>query len=126
VSLAVPTMTNPDLASTVSFEDGIVRIVLTGSADSFEAKSDLETTMQRLHDEALRVATSKVVVDLRGLSFMNSSCFKVFVSWLASVRALDESKQYKIHLVSSPAVSWQKRSLNALSCFAVNLVVIEN
>jgi hypothetical protein len=56
---------------------------------------------------------------------MNSSCFKIFVAWLAQVRDLDAAKQYRIHLLSNPNLLWQRRSLAALSCFAVDLVAIE-
>jgi len=44
---------------------------------------------------------------------------------LAQVQELPADKQYRIHFVSNPSMHWQRRSLAALSCFAVNLVTIE-
>ena len=51
--------------------------------------------------------------------------FKVFVTWLAQVQELPTEKQYRIHFMSNPNMHWQRRSLAALSCFAVDLVTIE-
>lgn len=124
MSLSLPAMTNSEMSAESSYGDGVVRIALAGNAD-VDAKADLEATIKKLHEESLRLAPSKVVVDLRKLEFMNSSCFKVFVSWLAQVRDLPPEKQYRIHLVSNPALHWQRRSLAALSCFAIDLVAIE-
>jgi len=72
-----------------------------------------------------QLGVKTVKVDLRQLEFMNSSCFKIFVAWLAQLRDLDAAKQYKIQIVSNPNLLWQRRSLAALSCFAVDLVTIE-
>ncbi|MDB4957395.1 MAG: hypothetical protein JWO36_4964, partial [Myxococcales bacterium] len=63
--------------------------------------------------------------DLRELEFMNSSCFKAFVAWIAMIRDLETDKQYRMHLLSNPNLHWQRRSLAALTCFAVDLVTIE-
>jgi hypothetical protein len=81
--------------------------------------------VKKLHKEAVRLSASKVIVDFRELEFMNSSCFKIFVAWLAQVRDLEATQQYRIHLLSNPNLLWQRRSLAALSCFAVDLVAIE-
>lgn len=119
----------PSVASTVieadgRYEDGVVHVRLAGTAD-YEARSDVDAVIGKLHQEMLRLRAPKVVVDLRALEFMNSSCFKVFVSWLAAVRDLEPGRQYRIHLRSNPALHWQRRSLAALACFAVDVVAIE-
>lgn len=96
---------------------------MTGSAES-AALTALDAFLKRLHRSAVDAKIAEVVVDMRKLEFMNSSCFKVFVSWLGSVQDLDAAKQYRIHLLSNPNLHWQRRSLAALSCFAVDLVTI--
>lgn len=103
---------------------GVLRVRFSGTAD-LEAKADLEVFVKGLHAEAVRLGATRVIVDFRELEFMNSSCFKIFVAWLAQVRDLETDKQYRIHLLSNPNQLWQRRSLAALSCFAVDLVAIE-
>ena len=103
---------------------GVLRVRFSGTAD-LEAKADLEVFVKGLHAEAVRLGATRVIVDFRELEFMNSSSFKIFVAWLASVQELPPDKQYKIKLRSNPNLHWQRRSLAALSCFAAELVTIE-
>ncbi len=66
-----------------------------------------------------------MVVDLRQLEFMNSSCFKCLVTWLHRLQQAPAADRYAIRIVSSPSVSWQKRSLYAIRAFAPDLVTVE-
>jgi anti-anti-sigma factor len=95
-------------------------ITLTGNAD-LNVKADLERFMLAVHEEARRTGAQEVVVDLRALEFMNSSCLKSFVWWISSVQALASSSQYRITFVSSPAMYWQRRSLSALAGLATEI-----
>jgi anti-anti-sigma factor len=124
MSLDLPTTSGPLLRVEGEHVDGIVRVKFAGEAD-IEAKPDIDHVVKKLHQELVRLGVPKVIVDLRQLEFMNSSCFKVFVAWLSDVQDLPAEKQYRIHLLSNPNLHWQRRSLAALSCFAVDLVSIE-
>ena len=75
---------------------------------------------------ALRRAqfSGEVVADFRELVFMNSSCLKEFVRWIAQVEERPE-EHYRIRFLSAPDAQWQSRSLQALRAFAPNLVTIE-
>jgi hypothetical protein len=77
------------------------------------------------HARARAEKASEVVVDIKQLEFMNSSCFKKLVTWLDWVQELNESDRYRIRFRSSEAVHWQRRSLQALQCFAVDLVSVD-
>lgn len=116
---------NPVMSADPRLADGEISVRFAGTAD-VEAKSDLEAFIKQLHSESLRLGVPKVVLDFRELAFMNSSCFKIFVAWLAQIRDAEVAKQYRIHLRSNPNMLWQRRSLAALSCFASNLVTIEH
>lgn len=107
-----------------TFADKVLTLRFRGTAD-VEAHAELQAFVKALHDECRRLGASKVVVDFRELEFMNSSSFKLFVGWLAQVRDLPPEEQYKIAFLSNPEMHWQRRSLAALSCFAVHLITIE-
>jgi anti-anti-sigma factor len=124
MTLNLPKLEVPILSADAELADTVVTTKFRGTAD-VESKPALDQYVEALHEEAHRVGATKVVVDLRELEFMNSSSFKVFVTWLGQVQDLPEDKQYRIHFVSNPSIHWQRRSLAALSCFAVNLVTIE-
>jgi hypothetical protein len=101
-----------------------LQITLVGNAD-LNVKVELERFMVAVHDEARRQHAREVVVDLRQLEFMNSSCLKSFVWWISSVHGLGAAHQYHITFLSSPAMYWQRRSLTALAGLATELVSIQ-
>ena len=80
--------------------------------------------LTRVHSESRRLGVTEAVVDLRDLEFMNSSCFKSFVTWITDIQELDAAHQYKVRFVSNPKMHWQKRSLHSLRCFAVELITV--
>src|SRR5512139_395578 len=124
MTLQLPKVDVPVLSTDATLANSVMSVRFRGTAD-VEAKPDLDHYVAALHEEACRLAVSKVVVDFRELEFMNSSSFKVFVTWLSQVQEVPTDKQYRIHFLSNPSMHWQRRSLAALSCFAVDLVTIE-
>jgi hypothetical protein len=100
------------------------RLVLRGCADALVLQA-LTSAVGAAHEQASRLHAQKVVLDLRGLEFMNSSCFKVLVSWLNEVRQLPAADRYTVRILSASARHWQRRSLSALTAFAEGLVEVE-
>jgi anti-anti-sigma factor len=112
-----------DFSADAGAAGGALTITLTGNAD-LNVRAELERFMVAVHEEALRTGAQEVVVDLRELEFMNSSCLKSFVWWISSVQALGSGHQYRITFVSSPAMYWQRRSLTALAGLATEIVSV--
>jgi hypothetical protein len=119
----IVSVTGEDFRGTATHEGTTFHLHLKGTAD-YAALDALEMLLDRTHSEALRLGASDVVVDLRTLEFMNSSCFKCFLSWITTIQELETDARYRVELVSSAQHYWQKRSLNALRCFAVELVTV--
>jgi hypothetical protein len=111
-------------ASTTANGVGLM-VALDGTAD-LRSQEQLDDFLEQLDRCARALKTPEVIVDLRKLEFMNSSCFKAFVSWIGRLQELDATEQYKIRFLSDQRMLWQRRSLHALSCFAVDLITIEN
>ncbi len=114
-----------ELNATVTQVGQSLVVRLTGTAD-LRVTETVEKLLTTVHQQATSGHLGEVKVDLRGLEFMNSSCFKSFVTWISEVQELAESAQYRILFFSNPAILWQRRSLNALSCFAAHLVTIDS
>jgi len=121
----LPEISSSTFSAASTFEDHALSVRLTGNAD-LAAKNALEMLLPRVHSEALRVGTAEVIIDFTGLEFMNSSCFRSFVSWLSDVQDLPKHQQYRIRLISNSAMLWQRRSLHALKAFADELIRIES
>lgn len=124
MTFAVTDVVGDQLGITGRILDGVVEVKLAGTADT-AVRAELDDYVTKLHAEAIQLKVPAVIVDLRELEFMNSSCLKVFVAWLALLRELEPTSQYKVRIRSNPALLWQRRSLAALSCFAIDLVTIE-
>ena len=124
MTLEVPKMAGSVLSAEATLADRTIAAHLDGTADN-ESRAELDVFIKVLHAEAVRLAVQLVEIDVRKLEFMNSSCFKIFVSWLAQLRDLETAAQYRVKIRSNPKLLWQRRSLAALSCFAVDLVIID-
>ena len=124
MTLDLPKLSGAVMTAEGRLADGSLAVTFAGTADS-ETRDQLEVFVKQVHVEALRLKMPEVIVDFRELEFMNSSCFKIFVSWLAQLRDLSADSQYRIQIRSNPNLLWQRRSLAALSCFAIDLVTIQ-
>lgn len=121
--IALPVQQAAELWARLTQEDGALVAKLWGTAD-LRVTDSVEAILSRVHQKALEMSIPEVRMDLRELEFMNSSCFKSFVSWISDVSDLTAG-QYRIRFLSNPSILWQRRSLHALSCFAAELVTIE-
>ncbi len=123
-TIDIPPVTGPGFAADAELDDRAVRVELRGTAD-IPAKNRLDEFITRLHRQAVLAGVSQVNVDFMKLDFMNSSCLKTMVSWIMDVRELPAASQYRICFRSNRDILWQRRSLNALKCFADAIVTIE-
>lgn len=110
-------------ASLDSADTALVRFLGTAESEAMPVLSDL---LKKLHAGLLSSKVREVTVDLRDLEFMNSSCFKAFVTWVGFVEEVPAEQQYTIRFLSDPKKHWQERSLGALTCFATHLIRVEN
>jgi hypothetical protein len=105
-------------------EETRLRVSLSGHAD-VGAKSALDGFVSEVDREASDGPVTEVVVDLRRLAFMNSSCLKTLVTWLNNVRQRPASAQYLVRFLQDRTAYWQERSLAALKAFAPAIVQVE-
>lgn len=120
----VAALTLDALTSSIEVVDESLVVKLVGNAD-LRAKKGLGVMLVELHAEATRRRVTHVVVDVRELEFMNSSCFKAFVGWLTDIMELPKDEQYGVRFRSNPDTLWQRRSLHALRSYALMIVTIE-
>jgi hypothetical protein len=115
----------PRFAVSIESADRTLSARLIGTAD-LDVKSTLDEFLERLHQTALAGSVAEVVMDFRELKFMNSSCLKGLVAWICTLQELPPPRRYRVVLVSSPEMRWQRRSLRALWSLATDLVTIRS
>lgn len=103
----------------------VLHLVFVGCADA-EAQPLLGSYFNRLHVEAMQANVNEVFVDVHELYFINSSCFKAFVTWVATVSAVEPSARYRIRFLKDANLRWQARSFDALHRMSLALVSIED
>lgn len=123
-------VSEPKFSAHIDHDGEELVLELVGTAD-VPARQHLGALLQTLCDQAKARGVKRVLVDIRKLGFMNSSCFKDLICWLDKVRAdvradvPDGACHYRVVFRSSANQHWQKRSLHALACFARELVTVE-
>jgi hypothetical protein len=119
-----PSLKTEDFSASAELDRGRLVTTLAGNAD-LDTKAPLAEFLSQLHEEACARSVSEVVVDLRSVEFMNSNCLKTFVTWIFVAKDLPVQDRYQIVLRSNPNILWQRRSVEALSCVARDLVRID-
>ena len=113
----------PAFSATTTLLGEQMRLRLDGNAD-MGVVNELTSYLSNVHAVAKTTGVKEVVVDLKGLFFMPSSCFKCFLTWVSSIEELEEAKRYSVHLEANANLHWQRRSFDALRNFATNVVTL--
>ena len=103
-------------------EKGLV-VQFTGNGD-MEAVDPLGAYLKLVHRSAVELGVSRVAFDFSSLYFMNSSCFKAFVTLIDTVSRTDP-RAYSVCFLTNPRIHWQRRSLEALRYLAPKVVEVE-
>jgi hypothetical protein len=98
-------------------------VQFTGNGD-MDAVDPLSGYLKLVHKEAVELGVSRVAFDFSSLYFMNSSCFKAFVSLIDTVSRTDP-RAYAVCFLTNPRIHWQRRSLEALRYLAPKVVEVE-
>jgi hypothetical protein len=109
-----------ELEPSLEAPDLCVRFSGTGDLDAIDA---LATFLPKVHAQALELSVREVKFDFRDLEFMNSSCFKAFVTFIDSARS--SAASFRIRFITSSKHHWQRKSLEALRRLAMGLVTIQ-
>jgi hypothetical protein len=98
-----------------------VTVRLRGNADS-DVAAAFAHYLDRLHHRMVEAKSRELVFDFRELYFLTSSCIKCLVVAIKRVMTMEARTQYKIRLLTTPALRWQERSFEVLCQMAPMLV----
>ena len=95
---------------------------LEGSLSEEAARRELSRHLREVHDDVVARKVPTFTVDVRGLSFVNSSAIRLFVD-LAS-RA--ESSGYQLVFDIDSTITWHRLSFSVLASLAPKTVLLRN
>ena len=99
--------------------EGVLRIKMSGAVEMRDPGDLLTPYWNGIDAKARQLALRRIEVDLRDLSFMNSSGILTLVRWIT--RAKD--KAYQLVLQYDRNVTWQRTSIPTLAKLAPDVVV---
>jgi hypothetical protein len=115
--------TTDDFTAAAEREGAIIKVSLKGNAD-FAAIDAIAELFERVQSAARNAELTGAVIDVRHLEFMNSSCFREVIAWIAEIQEMTDGDRYSVTFLSNPSLHWQKRSLQSLQRFATDLISI--
>ncbi|AUX41552.1 hypothetical protein SOCE26_029720 [Sorangium cellulosum] len=120
-SLCVDSVVTESFGIEPALRDNTLSVRLTGMGD-MAAAAPLSTYVKSLQGEVTRLSVGTVEFDVRGLSFMNSSCLKAFIGFILGL--VGQGRRCRIRFVTDARLSWQRRSLTPLDRMCPELVSI--
>ena len=105
-----------------SLDDAGLVVQFSGNGD-MTAVDALGAYLKLVHRAAVELKVARVAFDFSNLYFMNSSCFKAFVSLIDTVQHTDP-RAYAVCFLTNPHIHWQRRSLEALRYLAPKVVEV--
>jgi hypothetical protein len=86
----------------------------------------LGPSIRALHEAALADQLRELRVDVRGLTFVNSSAIRLFVDWCTWVAAARGGASYVLHFCTDRRITWQRTSFTVLQSLGGKSVAIES
>jgi hypothetical protein len=104
-------------------ENGMLQVKVAGAVEMRDPGEVLNPVWNALDEEALRQRLPRVEVDLRDLTFMNSSGILTLVRWITRAKGHPAGGGYTLVLKYDRNVTWQRTSVPTLAKLAPNVVV---
>jgi hypothetical protein len=87
---------------------------IEGTLNTTTAQSEAAQHLSALHDHIMAEKLSSFTVDLRKLTFVNSSAIRLFVDWIARA----STAHYKLVFMTDRSITWHRLSFSVLKSLA--------
>jgi hypothetical protein len=94
---------------------------LSGMLTTASAHTELGRQLAIVHEHVVTQRIPSFVVDIRALSFVNSSAVRLFVNWISWA----EQARYKLVFLTERNVTWHRLSFSVLKSLSPGTVEIE-
>lgn len=101
----------------------VLRVKMTGAVEMRDPGELLNPYWTGLDTAAREKQVKRVEVDLRDVSFMNSSGILTLVRWITKAKTHAPDKAYTLVLQYDRNVTWQRTSIPTLAKLAPQIVV---
>jgi hypothetical protein len=102
-------------------QDALVRITMTGSVEARDPGKLFDPYWTGLDETLRQEGVTRVALDIRGLTYMNSSGILTLVRWMMKVKS---EPAYTIAIEHDPELTWQKSNVPVLAKLAPAVVSV--
>jgi hypothetical protein len=95
-------------------------LVCLGSIDRPAAQYEFEQQLRALDVHIVTLKLPSFTVDVRGLSFVNSSAISMFVKWISRAKAAN----YRLVFLTDRSITWHRLSFSVLKSLAPQAVEV--
>ncbi len=99
-------------------------IKLTGMITRNGPNPDLAGFFRNVHNGAIDRRLREVLVDVSGLTFVNSSAIRLFIDWGSWVKNVTPAP-YLLRFLTSRRFTWQQTAFSALTSMMKDVLVVE-
>ena len=96
-------------------------LLIRGTLAMPEPTKKIQPYLERVHEAVLAGGLVEYHVDVRGLTFVNSSAIRLFVDWV--VRIEDSGKPYQLVFITDRS-TWQRTAFKGLAVLGGDCVQI--
>ena len=100
-------------------------VKMSGTITMRSPSQVLQPHLKRVHESALADGVEVMTVDVRKLTFVNSSSMRLFVDWTVWLKDQPADKRYRLVFVTDGAVTWQRKSFPVIRSLAPDIVEIQ-
>jgi len=98
-----------------------IHVILSGNAD-MQVRDALRLLLRDVHAAATLAAVGEVVLDIRPLVFLSSSCISALVGWTTSIAADGDGHTYRVRIVWTSELGWRPETLRAIARVTPDIV----
>jgi hypothetical protein len=99
---------------------GAAELQIEGTLNTPTAQNEAARHLSALHERIVTEKLTSFTVDLRKLTFVNSSAIRLFVDWIAKA----SSAHYKLVFMTDRSITWHRLSFSVLKSLAPGSVEI--
>lgn len=100
-------------------------VVMRGTIAIPDPGPSLGGFFRAMHEAAVADALAELIVDVRQLTFVNSSAIRLFVDWATWVRSMTDAERYVIRFRTDRRITWQRTSFTVLQSLARKAIAVE-
>mgnify|MGYP001370578118 CR=1 FL=1 len=91
---------------------GGIEVIFKGTIEDKNPAPYLTPLFNDIHTKVVESYTKLVELDVRDLTFLNSSGIRCFIQWVAQIPKTPKDKRYHLKIKISKHILWQENSFN--------------